>query len=114
VLELGEDRFSDRGLDRAINLIRPIAPPCLRSIRALWKSPSADSCESLSSAARDPLSLKVQVVTFHPSGMTSAPVLLKHQGRILKVWKDSIWGFIEGHPQWVPLPREGNDDDSSR
>lgn len=30
--ELGEDLFSDRGLDRAIDLIGPIAPPCLSNI----------------------------------------------------------------------------------
>ena len=30
--ELGEDRFSDRGLDRAIDLIRPIVPPCHSNI----------------------------------------------------------------------------------
>ena len=42
------------------------------------------------------LALKVQMVTCFCFGMSSAPVLLKHQERLLETWKDSIWSLIGG------------------
>jgi len=101
--ELGEGRFSDRGLDRAIDLTRPIAPLCRSNIRALWKSPSADSFNSRLCTASGSTFLEDSggyVVPFENNFGTSLAQTPKEVTESLEGFN---WWPYWGPPDWIPL-----------